>query len=316
MKFELKPFSRKKNISAQNVSSEELLADLINVAKKTNKPTVTQPEYNKFGTYGSKALVKRFGQSWFDVLGAAGFAATRSKLNISTDELLQDVRRIASLLNKQTLTRQEYKDRGGIFSCSSISNRFGGSWFKAIESIGLERSRPYGVTDEEYFHNLEEIWIKLGRQPLYREIEKPFSKFSVGAYDARFGSWRKALEAFVAYMNTDEGDQNSVKPLMKDSQSPPTTVVAQRHTPSSEKPSIVHKTKRQVSDRLRFRIFYRDGMTCKVCGKNRAKYNDLELVVDHIFPWSKGGETVFENLQTLCQPCNGGKGDLGQSEGL
>jgi 5-methylcytosine-specific restriction endonuclease McrA len=57
-------------------------------------------------------------------------------------------------------------------------------------------------------------------------------------------------------------------------------------------------------------------MTCKICGKSRAKYNDLELVVDHVFPWSKGGETVFENLQTLCQPCNGGKGDLGQSDGL
>lgn len=316
MKFELKPFSRKKCESAQGVSSEKLLEDLMRVLKQINKPTITSVEYRNFGKYGSKALVKRFGQSWFDVLNAAGLSATRSKLNIPTDELLEDVREIASKLNKQTLTQQEYKNHGGKFSCSAICKRFGGSWFKAIESIGLERSRPYGVTDEEYFQNLEEIWIKLGRQPFYREIEKPFSRYSAGAYEARFLSWRKALEAFVAYMNEEDGEQNVDEPVANETVKPTSFLAIQKPANSNEKTAIVRKTKRQVSDRLRFRVFYRDGMTCKICGKSRAKYDDLELVVDHIFPWSKGGETVFENLQTLCQPCNGGKGDLGQSEGL
>jgi len=316
MKFELKPFSRKKCESAQGVSSEELLDDLMRVLKQINKPTVTSVEYRNYGKYGSKALVKRFGQSWFDVLNAAGLSMTRSRLNISTDEMLEDVRQIASQLNKQTLTRQDYEDRGGKFSCTTISNRFGGSWLKAIESIGLGPSRTFGVTEEKYFQNLEEIWIKLGRQPLYREIEKPLSKFSVGAYDARFGSWRKALEAFVAYMNTEDGEQKVDELIVMEVVQPSTFTPIQKKVNSNDKTAIPHKTKRQVSDRLRFRVFYRDGMTCKICGKSRAKYHDLELVVDHIFPWSKGGETVFENLQTLCQPCNGGKGDLGQSDGL
>ena len=236
MKFELKPFSRNKFESAQGVSSEALLEDLKRVLEQINKPTVTYAEYREHGKYGSRALVKRFGQSWFDVVAAAG----------------------------------------------------------------LDRSRTYyGVTIEEYFKNLEDVWIALGRQPFRREIEKPISKYSSSAYEYKFGTWRKALEAFVAYMNADESERSSVEPIVK----------------QEGKSSIAHKTKRQVSDRLRFRVFYRDGMTCKICGKSTAKYHDLELVVDHIFPWSKGGETVFENLQTLCQPCNGGKGDLGQSEG-
>lgn len=313
MNFELKPFLRKKCESAQGVSSEELLGDLARVLKYINKPTVTSVEYRNFGKYGSKALVKRFGQSWFDVLNAAGLVATRSKLNIPTDEMLEDVRQIASRLNKQTLTQQEYKDSGGKFSCSAICKRFGGSWFKAIESIGLARSRPYGVTNDEYFQNLEEIWIKLGRQPLYREIEKPFSKYSVGSYEARFGSWQKALEAFVAYISTEESESYSIEPLVK-KVTPPTSDKLQSHTNSSERLPMVHKTLRQISDRLRLRVFWRDGMTCQICGKSRAKYRDLEIVVDHIFPWAKGGETVFENLQTLCEACNSGKSNLVPNE--
>jgi hypothetical protein len=316
MKFELKPFSRRKCESAQGVSSEELLDDLKKVLKQINKPTVTSVEYREHGKYGSKALVKRFGQSWFDVLNAAGLSATRSKLNIPSAEMLEDIRRIASQLNKQTLTQHEYEDSGGRFSSSTICKRFGDSWFRAIEAVGLERSRTYGVTNDEYFQNLAEIWTKLGRQPLYREIEKPFSKYSTGAYEVRFGSWRKALEAFVAYMNAKENASDGVEPIVKKAPPIPKSIKCQPFTSPGERPPIVHKTKRQVSDRLRFRVFYRDGMTCRICGKSRAKHHDLELVVDHIIPWSKGGETIFENLQTLCQPCNGGKGDLGQSEGL
>ncbi len=32
--------------------------------------------------------------------------------------------------------------------------------------------------------------------------------------------------------------------------------------------------------------------------------------IDHIKPWSKGGETVLENLQTLCATCNLGKSNI------
>jgi len=309
MKFELKPNSR-------STSTKELLDDLIQVTKRLKKSTVTIEEYKKLGKYGPDALRNRFGKSWFKVLDAAGLSAARSKLNIPKDEILEDLRRVAILVNKQTLTRQDYAHNGGKFGCSTICKRFGGSWFKAIESVGLARSRHYGVTDEEYFQNLEEIWIKLGRQPYYREIEKPLSNYSAGAYEHRFGSWRKALEAFVAYMNAEEGGQNTSELVVKESLPSPPSPAIRKPAYSNEKAPIAHKTKRQVLDRLRFRVFYRDGMTCKICGKSRAKYHDLELVVDHIFPWSKGGETVFENLQTLCQPCNGGKGDLGQSEGL
>lgn len=56
------------------------------------------------------------------------------------------------------------------------------------------------------------------------------------------------------------------------------------------------------------RVLARDGIRCVRCG------SEDNLHVDHIDPWSKGGKTVLENLQTLCRPCNSRKGAIGEAE--
>lgn len=61
-----------------------------------------------------------------------------------------------------------------------------------------------------------------------------------------------------------------------------------------------------VSSRTRTRIFTRDHFRCRRCG---AGPNDDRLVIDHIVPVALGGTSEDENLQTLCDPCNQGKGD-------
>ena len=72
----------------------------------------------------------------------------------------------------------------------------------------------------------------------------------------------------------------------------------------------VHKTKRDINLRLRFLVMKRDDFKCCMCGRSPATTPGLELHIDHIVPWSKGGETVIGNLQTLCSDCNLGKSDL------
>ena len=44
--------------------------------------------------------------------------------------------------------------------------------------------------------------------------------------------------------------------------------------------------------------------------KPRAKKPGLTLHVDHVKAWSVGGETVEENIQTLCEACNQGKSNV------
>jgi 5-methylcytosine-specific restriction endonuclease McrA len=48
-----------------------------------------------------------------------------------------------------------------------------------------------------------------------------------------------------------------------------------------------------------------------MCGASPAKDPRTVLHVDHIVPWSKGGETTEDNLRTLCEVCNVGRGDGG-----
>ena len=66
---------------------------------------------------------------------------------------------------------------------------------------------------------------------------------------------------------------------------------------------------RVISDKLRYQVLKRDNFKCCACGASPAKDPSVELHIDHIIPWSKGGKTTIENLQTLCSRCNLGKSD-------
>ncbi|MGB8216026.1 MAG: HNH endonuclease signature motif containing protein [Candidatus Methanoperedens sp.] len=59
-----------------------------------------------------------------------------------------------------------------------------------------------------------------------------------------------------------------------------------------------------VPPELRQKVLERDGYKCVMCGS--TKYPQI----DHIKPFSKGGDTVFENLQTMCRKCKLRKGLL------
>ena len=90
--------------------------------------------------------------------------------------------------------------------------------------------------------------------------------------------------------------------------------VKKYYIPTSENKSLndTHKTSRDINLRLRFLVMKRDNFKCCICGRSPATTPGLELHIDHIKPWSKGGETVINNLQTLCQDCNLGKSNLEQ----
>ncbi len=216
--------------------------------------------------------------------------------NISDKELIDDLKKVSEKLGKNSVTQEEY-NKIGKYNSATYFRRFG-NWFKALESANLEKTRtPMNIPEKELFENLEEVWIKLGRQPRVREIENPLSKFSGGTYENRFGGWGNALKSFVDWANKEEKslevEENKIKNIPKK-----------------------HKTSRDINLRLRFVVMKRDNFKCKNCGRSPATDSKIILHIDHIKPYSKGGETVQENLQTLCSKCNIGKSNLSPTKDI
>lgn len=213
---------------------------------------------------------------------------------VSDAELLDDLRRVAASIGKSTVGQKEYR-RIGRYDDSTTSRRFG-SWNEALRAAGLDISNVVDLGDEELFENILMLWQHYGRQPRRRELALPPSRISQSPYLRRFRSWTGALESFVAYANANESGaapEGDVSPTREGGR----------------------RTSRDPSLRLRFKVLQRDRFACRSCGASPATNVGTELHVDHITPWSKDGETVVENLQTLCSRCNLGKGAHGHGAG-
>ena len=286
-KYEITLFNR-------NNTDHELIDDLLTVAKKLQTDKLSTTEYNRYGKFHSSTIQNRF-NGWNKALLKAGLNVKKhNKINEAC--LIDDLKDVAKLLDKKSITRDEYLTHGN-FSITPFIREFG-SWFKALSKAGLNKTRNYKVTNQEYFENLENIWLKLGRQPKYKEIQKPFSKYCAGAYERRFGNFSNALKEFVAYINSDENGMTEG------------SFISEVEQKSSKNDIIKHKTDRNINWRLRFKILNRDNFKCIKCGRSPATDSKVELHVDHKIPWSKGGETLPDNLQTLCKECNIGKSDF------
>ncbi len=222
------------------------------------------------------------------------FELNLRRRNIPREELLDDLKRVANLINQNTMTHIVY-DKKGKFGINTFLRRFG-SWNKALEAAGLKVVKTMNNKEDVLFENLTNVWQHLGRQPVGRDLDKAngYSKFSLGAYEKRFGSWNKALQAFITYIN-DSTEQKVI------------TVENQNVEGKRKK---FGRTPRNINWRLRATILIRDNCICKMCGASPAKDPKVLLHVDHIKPWSKGGETDVDNLRTLCSVCNIGKSDV------
>lgn len=213
------------------------------------------------------------------------YIVTELHRNISDEALLADVKCVVKQLNVDTISAENYSKYGKYNSCTLI-RRFG-SWYTVLNKCGLSAARsPLNISNDELFSNLEFLWSYFGRQPKYHEIKKPLSKYSVGTYERRFGTYYNALRAFV---NDVDGEiVNSKVSIKKQELTNPRT----------------------INYRLRFKILQRDNFKCKICGASPATDPNVTLHIDHIIPCAKGGMATYDNLQTLCSRCNLGKSDL------
>jgi hypothetical protein len=220
---------------------------------------------------------------------------------ISRDAVLEELRRVAKHYNYRTFTLKEFNTVATRCKASTVLREFG-SWENALVSIGASLAhrqayRADRIPVEDLFSEMERIWSKVGQRPSRAQWEQEKPKFGYSTYYKRFNGWLNACAAFIDYKSG-----GTIKEL---------EIFDYETTPDSneeiDKNSYV-EAKRDVPLRLRLQVLKRDRFSCALCGRSPATTTGVVLHIDHIVPFSKGGKTVFDNLRTLCQQCNWGKG--------
>lgn len=274
-------------------SDDAIVAELQRVAAECVGKRLTIELFNSRARVHSTTVRARFG-SWSAALDRAGIdESTAPRLKqFDRSEIIDAINRHVVAYGvsptKEAIANELGIDRGTI-------NRKFGKWDKLLAEVGL-KPVPLGrrYTDDECFENLLDLWTHYGRQPRFPELNCPPSKVGSKAYVRRWGGWRRALAAFVAQVNEpSNGTQDNVKE---------TTVELQNDKQHQQ------VSPRSISLSIRYRILLRDRFRCVLCGRSPAKDVGVELHVDHIVPWSQGGESLESNLRTLCFDCNLGKG--------
>jgi len=291
-------------------------ADIVNEIQRVADVLGTAPlkkrDFDNESKVHSTTVIRRFG-SWRAGLEAAGLEKlygggnvtdkmrTQQGRDLSDDDLLAELRRIAQDLGRSDLTINDINNHS-IVGKGIFRKRFGKTRI-AMERAGLI-VRPQGrrYTDDECFENLFAVWTHYGRQPSFSGINRPPSRVGGEAYIGRFGTWVKALRAFVERVNAEPDSLPG--PIAA-----PSCVDASSSDEIPRSTSGSREERRDVPLGLRFRVFSRDRFKCVLCGNHPAKNPDCDLHVDHITAWSKGGRTALINLRTLCAQCNVGRGN-------
>lgn len=299
MGYELKEYHH-------DIKKEDLIKDLCQVSKKLNEKYISKSLYAKFGKYSVMPYRRIFG-SWENALIEAGLKSKRdnNEFNKIDDKaIISDIKRVALELDKQSITTQDYKDYGN-YSIQTVLKRFC-SWRNVCNLAKLKPTNYKIVSDEDLFNEIIRLWELKGSQPTTTDIRQQKSIYSLNTYARHFGGFRNALSQFIKYVNADEKTiSNYIRNNNKN--------IANKGKEKvliDEKQSIKHKTPREINLRLRYKVLLRDNFKCRICGASPSNDSSIKLHIDHIIPWSKGGETTIENLQTLCSKCNLGKSDI------
>lgn len=277
----------------ESYSDAALLDELRRVSRLVGTEKLTREQFNEHSKVHQSTLSKRFG-GWRAAMKAASLEARIDSGNVAKTrmEIFEAIRSAGAQLGTGTFTRSEFERISGI-SSGPLYRHFG-SWKNAMAEAGFAQTAlGKRYTDEECFENLLKVWSYYARPPKHSEMTSAPSSVGPKAYVRRWGTWRKALAAFVARVNEPETEQVS-------------QVAAQPVTIPED--DALLRDRRDISLSLRYAILRRDSFRCVACGASPATTHGLVLHVDHVVPWARGGRTELANLRTLCSQCNLGKG--------
>ena len=221
-------------------------------------------------------------------------------LKYPDDAILAELRRVAEFYQHRRFTRHEFDQASSFCKGSVVLSRFG-SWQAALDAAGLvlapvKKDRSL-ISSSALFLEMERVWKRVGHRPSKDEWEAQEPAYSYTTYKTRFGGWLNSCAAFIEHMSEHadiaEGDKST------------TVVVSPETLPDNR---LTPEDRRGIPLKLRYRVLVRDNFRCVLCGRSPALEHGVRLHIDHVVPYARDGKTIKENLRTLCETCNWGKG--------
>jgi len=223
---------------------------------------------------------------------------------IPKKKLIEELERVAGLFNYTEYGKRDFNKLAKI-SHNPIIKEFG-SWSSAIDAlrehlknknIELKTRKKYFISNKQLFDEMERIWKIVGHRPSKTEWQSCDPKYSLQPYKTRFNGWQNACLQFIEYKM---GKEIEIE----------TKILEKKEILEKKRETKIKKEdKRTIPLKLRLNVLNRDNFRCVYCGRSPATDIGVVLHIDHIVPFSKGGKTTLNNLQTLCSKCNLGKSD-------
>jgi hypothetical protein len=292
-------------------TDEALLVELRRIATLLPEGEyLTKTAYERHSPRVAHTTIRRRFGGWKEALERAGLGylyvgqpvsqkmRSQPAKELSNADLISELKRVHALVGKEWLTSDDFNAHS-ITSEEAVRRRFG-TFRKGLDAAGIP-NHPFKArqfTDQECYENIAEVWTHHGRPPQYREMFQPPSRIQGKTYVTRWGTWRKALRAFVDWANADD------QPPEPNESEADVSLVQE----PTKKAGRAEADCREVRPGLRFKVFMRDRFRCVACGRSPATHLNINLHADHVLAVANGGKTTLDNLQTLCQDCNLGKG--------
>ncbi len=234
------------------------------------------------------------------------FEFDRHQINkIPREKIIKELEKVAKHFNYTDFKQDDFDKMAGI-NYYTVYREFG-SWEKVMEFLvehfkgkGIDfkvTTRRSSYTVQEMFDEMEKIWMQLGHRPSRNEWTTLKPKISYDSIYRHFGGWTSACLKFIEYKMGGT--------ILND-----VFVIPNSRPQKIKKENKIEYKKenaRNVSLSLRLQVLNRDNFRCNFCGKSPVTDFGTKLHIDHITPFSLGGKSILDNLQTLCEECNLGK---------
>lgn len=180
----------------RKIPKRQLLSDLQRVADQLEK-TPTTTEYQKHGNHSLNTILSRFG-SYNDAIRTVGLEPNQqvadpsdSILNISKNQLIDDLRRVAELV-KESPTQHQYEKLGD-HAANTLIREFG-SYNNALRAAEYDLNRHTAASKDELLADLQHVESKLGKTPTSNQYDE-YGEHSLGRLTNVFGTYNNALKS-------------------------------------------------------------------------------------------------------------------------